>query len=231
MRKRISLKTRRPGLTIAEFRTHYEERHVPLGLSHIDHFRWRRYVRNYVVDRFGARVAFDGYTEFWDDEDGDDALNAFLASPDFERLDRDDRRFLSVDRRFSAVVAEEVLVESAGYDLAALKYAFLWRDGDPRAVGAFAARLVAALGDQLVEATLDRSMEQTLSNAPFTCLLSLRVTPETRLLENGRAVPGEGTALIRLDPVETPPSLLYRGRETRANSPQPGGRKYAASES
>jgi len=212
MRKRISLKTRHSDLTIAEFRDHYENRHVPLGLSYIERFQWRRYVRNYVVECFGSPVAFDGYTEFWDDGDNDDVLAAFLSSPEFEVLDRDDRCFLSVDRRFSAVVEEEVLVGVGDRDCDARKYALLWRGaGMPaRDSAEFAGRLVTRLGDRLVEATLDRVAGPPSLDAPFEYMLSLRVAGEKPPLGEGEAWPSARASLIRLDPVETPSDLLYR---------------------
>ena len=212
MRKRISLKTRHSDCTIAEFREHYEKHHVPLGLSFIEHFQWRRYIRNYVVERFGAPTLFDGYTEFWDDGDNDDVLAAFLSSPEFEILDRDDRHFLSVDRRFSAVVEEEVLVGVGDRDCDARKYALLWRGAGALAPDAaeFAGRLVTRLGDRLVEATLDRVAEPLSQDAPFEYMLSLRVAGEKAPLGEGEAWPSVGASLIRLDPVETPSELLYR---------------------
>ena len=50
MIKLLSVKTRREGSTREAFRKHYEERHVPLGLGFIDRFRWRKYVRNHVLE-------------------------------------------------------------------------------------------------------------------------------------------------------------------------------------
>jgi hypothetical protein len=92
---------------------HYEQRHVPLGLSFIEHFRWRKYVRNYVVGPAPASVDFDCVTEFWVAGREDQQRTAqFVASPAFSVLDEDDRRFLDVTRRLSFEVEETVLAES-----------------------------------------------------------------------------------------------------------------------
>ncbi|MAG33817.1 MAG: hypothetical protein CL908_23295 [Deltaproteobacteria bacterium] len=110
MIKLLSFKTRRPGLTSEAFRSHYETRHVPLGLSFIDHFRWRKYVRNYVVGPGLGRVGFDCLTEFWVAGSEDQERTArFVGSPEFSVLDEDDRRFLDVAHRLSFEVEEHLL--------------------------------------------------------------------------------------------------------------------------
>jgi len=113
MIKLLSFKTRRPDLTPAAFRSHYEQRHVPLGLSFIEHFRWRKYVRNYVVSPAPASVDFDCVTEFWVAGREDQQRTArFVESAEFSVLDEDDRRFLDVTRRLSFEVEEHVLAAS-----------------------------------------------------------------------------------------------------------------------
>lgn len=59
--------SRRPDVSPEEFRRHYEEIHAPLAASHLP---LSRYVRNYVVDRFGADIDCDCITEFWFDYPG-----------------------------------------------------------------------------------------------------------------------------------------------------------------
>ncbi len=70
MVKGIVLVKRKPGLTPAEFRQHYEEVHVPLTLSLFPTIR--KYVRNYVATiAFPASVEepeFDCITELWFDD-------------------------------------------------------------------------------------------------------------------------------------------------------------------
>lgn len=110
MIKILSFKTRRPDLTTAAFRSHYEQRHVPLGLSFIEHFRWRRYLRNHVVGCLSGNVDFDCLTEFWIASRSDQARTAaFVATPGFSILDEDDHRFLDVSRRLSFEVEEHIL--------------------------------------------------------------------------------------------------------------------------
>ena len=144
MIKLLSFKTRRSDLTPTQFRSHYEQRHVPLGLSFIEHFRWRSYVRNYIVDPGPECVDFDCLTEFWVGEREDQARTArFVASPEFSVLDDDDRRFLDVTRRLSFEVEERILagskpdIASAG----ALRPAMFIERSEAMTAAEFAARL------------------------------------------------------------------------------------------
>lgn len=110
MVKVLSVKTRRRDTTRAAFRRHYEERHVPLGLGFLDRFRWRKYVRNHVLDATSGDVDFDCLTEFWFASRADQEGTArFAATPDFAVLDEDDRRFLDVDRRLACELGESLL--------------------------------------------------------------------------------------------------------------------------
>ncbi|MCP4907663.1 MAG: EthD domain-containing protein [bacterium] len=114
MIKLLSFKTRRPDLTPDVFRSHYEEHHVPLGLSFIEHFRWQRYVRNYVAHPVTGGVPFDCLTEFWVSARADqERTTRFVGSPEFSVLDADDRRFLDITRRLSFEVKEILLSESS----------------------------------------------------------------------------------------------------------------------
>ncbi|MFO0690392.1 MAG: EthD domain-containing protein [Myxococcota bacterium] len=113
MIKLLSVKTRRDGSTRAAFRSHYEERHVPLGLGFIDRFRWAKYVRNHVLDVETGRVDFDCLTEFWFASRDDQAsTRVFAASPEFAVLDEDDPRFLDVSKRLSFEQAETLVAGS-----------------------------------------------------------------------------------------------------------------------
>ncbi|MBW2426993.1 MAG: EthD domain-containing protein [Deltaproteobacteria bacterium] len=88
-----SLMMRRPGLETVAFRSHSEKRHVPLGLSFIDHFRWRRYALDYVVTSIRNPGDFNCVTEFWVADGADqERIAAFAGSPEFELLGADDRR-------------------------------------------------------------------------------------------------------------------------------------------
>lgn len=214
MRKRISLKTRRPGLSPEAFRDHYENRHVPLGLEYVDRFQWRRYVRNYVVATIGTPVAFDGYAEFWvDDEADDEALARFVASPEFATLHEDDGRFLDVEARFSGEVAA-VPFQPRGRSRgdAVVKVTLLWTAGpEPAAeVVARASRITTHLGDCVVDAALEQVLDPP-PKAPFDTLL-------TMFLADARAddvpldtMPERPWSLLTLDPVETPADRLFGG--------------------
>lgn len=223
MRKKISLKTRRPGLSHAAFREHYEDRHVPLGLAYVDRFRWRRYVRNYVLDQRGAPVGFDAYTEFWIDPDADEeALARFVASPEFHGLHADDRRFLDVDARFSCDVVE-IPLDPGARDAAdagpVSKLTLLWRSepvAASEAVG-LVHRITAPVADQLVAASLDRVLEPP-ATAPFDHLLTLRLASAGAGASalDASAIPWERWSLLTVEPVETPASKLYGAGDSLA---------------
>ncbi|MBW2422712.1 MAG: EthD domain-containing protein [Deltaproteobacteria bacterium] len=219
MRKRISLKTRRPGLSPGAFRDHYENRHVPLGLAFVDRFQWRRYVRNYVLEVIGAPIAFDGYTEFWvDDDANDEVLARFVASPEFEVLKEDDRRFLDVEARFSCEVVEVPFGRNArdpGPDAPAAKVALLWKSGPApaRDVAALARRITEPVADGIAEATLEEVVDPP-PTAPFDTLLTLRLAADLAADLAVDALPATSWSLLTLDPVETPADRLFGGSRT-----------------
>lgn len=212
MRKRISLKTRRSDRTVAEFRDHYETRHVPLGLRFIDRFQWRRYVRNHVLSVEGTPVSFDCYTEFWVDDGTDDReLERFIASDAFRVLDEDDRRFLDIERRFSGELREESIATAGAERPVVSKRALLWRTGpgqeEHELARSVAHEIVASLGDRVVGATLDRLVGEPAPDPPFDTLLTLELADaEAVALPAG---PTTRWSLLTVDPVETPASLLY----------------------
>ncbi len=221
MRKRISIKTRRPGLSPDAFRDHYENRHVPLGLGYVDRFQWRRYVRNYVVDVLGRPVAFDAYTEFWVDDDADDeALAQFVASPEFAALHEDDARFLDVEARFSCEVVTvpiEIAPEGsrnadATRGEAAEKVTLLWTsDGEATAESAaHASAITTALAGRVLDATLEQVLDPP-PTAPFDTLLTLFLCDARAVDVPVDRLPMGSWSLLTLDPVETPADRLYGG--------------------
>ena len=226
MRKRISLKTRRRGLSPEDFRDHYEHRHVPLGLAFIDRFQWRRYVRNYVLEVIGAPVAFDGYTEFWVDDDADDEVLArFVASPEFETLKEDDRRFLDVEARFSCEVVELPFARNRrdpGPDAQTLKLALLWTSGaaPPSEVAALAERVTAPVIDRIAEVSLEKVVDPA-PTAPFDTLLTLRLAGARAADLVVDAMPATSWSLLTLDPVETPADRLFGGSRMASTEPKP----------
>jgi hypothetical protein len=228
MRKRISLKTRRRGLSPKDFRDHYEQRHVPLGLSFIDRFQWRRYVRNYVLDVFGAPIGFDAYTEFWVADDADDeALARFIASHEFRTLDEDDRRFLDVDARFSCEVVEKSLeLDTAKGGLAGevVKAALFWRAGvsSPSESLELVRKLLAPIADCVVDATLARVVASPPA-APFDSLLTLRLASARAADLDLDAMPSVSWSLLTVEPVETATERLFGpGGSVALAEPPPG---------
>ena len=221
MRKRISLKTRRPDLSREAFRSHYEGAHVPLGLTFIDRFHWRRYRRNHVLSSRGLPVGFDCYTEFWVDEKEDDsALTEFVQSPEFQVLNDDDARFLDVTQRVSFDVREVSLLGSADETDATdvrVTIGIALRDGATAAesTSALAERILETLGARVLSATLDARLGTEPTGpppaAPFDGLLRLELDGALPAMRDSTPLGGNRSSLLVLDPVETDPALLYSG--------------------
>jgi hypothetical protein len=206
VRKRISLKTRRPDLSRREFRQHYEQEHVPLGLQFIDHFRWRRYLRNHVVSVTGIPIGFDCYAEFWVDEDFDDrSLEVFIRSPDFGVLNEDDRRFLDTSKRLAFDVGEHPLVAGPDEAGAATKVAIIWKNGSESSDEEefVSERIIDSLGDRIVSAVLDKVNGAIPPNAPFDRLLTLGIRDEDPIVLDQVVRPDGGASVIVVDPIET----------------------------
>lgn len=218
MRKRISLKTRRAGLSAEAFRDHYENRHVPLGLGFVDRFQWRRYVRNYVIEAIGTPVGFDGYTEFWvDDDANDDLLAKFIASPEFDVLKEDDERFLDTEARFSCEVVRAPFEQEppggrSHPDTETAKVALLWKTGAARSPesAALARRITRPVADHILEATLEQVVDPP-TTAPFDTLLTLHLANARATDLDVDAMPAPPWSLLTLDPVETPTDRLFGG--------------------
>ncbi len=215
MRKRLSIKTRRPDLSRSEFRRYYETNHVPLGLSFIDHFGWLRYVRNHVLSSRGALITFDCFAEFWVADDADDeALYRFLRSEDFRRLDLDDREFLDISRRLSLEVREIVLhADESGRLEQCNKAVLMWeQNSNPReAAETVAARIVSALPPRVCSATLNVALSPVPEESPFDVFLSLEYSENTPLEIDVSLLPKGRWALVEVDPLETPPEKLAVG--------------------
>ena len=213
MRKRLSLKTRRPDLSSEVFRAHYEYRHIPMGLAYVGVFQWRKYIRNYIQAPLEGGPYFDCVTEFWTADDYDDArLNDFVKSEAFRPLDQDDKHFLDISKRFSLDIDSETLVGSSAPEGAA-KAMLLWRSGggNMRAAHDAVAPLIDALSDQTLHATLDVSRTQSPDTAPFDSVLTLW----SREVLTGADFAGQGPRgrryIANIDAVETPRSQLYPG--------------------
>ena len=224
MIKLLSFKTRRPDLTPATFRSHYEERHVPLGLSFIDHFRWRKYVRNYVVSPVLGSVDFDCVTEFWvADREDRERTSEFAASPAFSVLDHDDRQFLDVTQRLSFEVEERVLAgsksgsSSLGTDRLAM---FIERPG-PMPAADFAAGIVEQAlsfstthGEVCDGIVLDLRRPGSSEEVGIHAILSVWLASARNLGDLAWPEVESPTRVVRLESVQTPSEVLYSGRES-----------------
>jgi uncharacterized protein (TIGR02118 family) len=109
MIKSLSLLTRRPELSHAEFVRHWVEIHAPLahavpGL--------RRYVQNHIVDERSrpdiptTEVAVDGVAELWFDDR--EAMARANASPEAKRLHADGALFIGGIKTF--IIEEKIIV-------------------------------------------------------------------------------------------------------------------------
>jgi uncharacterized protein (TIGR02118 family) len=112
MIKSLSLLTRRPEVSHAEFVRHWVEIHAPLahavpGL--------RRYVQNHIVeertrpDIATTEVAIDGVAELWYDDRA--AMDHANASPEAKRLHDDGALFIGGIKTF--VIEEKVIIPTS----------------------------------------------------------------------------------------------------------------------
>jgi hypothetical protein len=213
MRKRLSLKTRRPDLDVEVFRAHYEYHHIPMGLAHLGLFQWRRYVRNYIESLLEGKPYFDCITEFWVADDYDDALlQDFVKSEAFKPLDQDDNLFLDISKRFSLDLMS-VILAGAKEPETGVKTMLLWREGggDMNMARNAVAPVMEALANRTKFATLDVSQNPSPDTAPFDCILTLWTeAPFTGADFAGKGPAGPRT-ILNIDAVETPRAQLYPG--------------------
>jgi len=99
--KTVGLMPRRPDITRAAFRDHYENRHAPLALGK---FPFEKYVRNHLVASSPDPIGFDCLSEFWV---GDVAeIYRIMAGPVGDIMREDELRFTD-QRKIGPAVAEE----------------------------------------------------------------------------------------------------------------------------
>jgi len=219
MIKLLSVKTRREGSTHAAFRSHYEERHVPLGLGFIDRFRWRKYVRNHVLETRAGRVDFDCLTEFWfASREDQESTRRFAASPEFAVLDEDDPRFLDVSKRLS-FEQEETLVAGTRPAIAPpgtrrvsaifSNPAAIDADGFVRAIDEEARRLAADGLEDGAWLTVDRRTTAGPRPEALAAIVSIGAVAgrAPQMVWKGAIEPD---AIVLLDVVETPAERLWR---------------------
>ena len=113
MIKSISLLTRRPELSHAEFVRHWVEIHAPLAHAVPG---VRRYVQNHILDERRradiptTEVAVDGVAEMWYDDRA--AMDRGNASPEAKRLHDDGALFIGGIKSF--IVEEKVIIPISG---------------------------------------------------------------------------------------------------------------------
>jgi hypothetical protein len=140
--KVINLVKRKPHLTHAEFRDHFERSHAPMALHFCGHL-FARYRRNYVDVVLGGgdpRVEGSGFGEMrwgWDllsewiahDRRSFDEIHRIMAEPEIRRLfEEDEDRF--IDRK--AIVMMPCEVRDTGTVLDPRGTVFDTPDGRPR---------------------------------------------------------------------------------------------------
>src|SRR5262245_57656741 len=221
MPKTLSVKTRRADLSAAEFRRHYEGRHVPLGLGFRHRFGWTRYARNYVVAVRGGEATFDCLTEFWyADAAALAGTRAFARSPEFGVLDEDDRRFLDTGRRLAFEVEERLLAgppRGVGGEGVRRLAIVLGRPGDVPAhafrevAAGLGCRLAAAHPDACERVALDLREGEDAGALEMAAIVSLWPRAGSRVPTSlaCRDAPGP-CAIVELETVETPPEALAR---------------------
>jgi uncharacterized protein (TIGR02118 family) len=99
--KTVGLMPRRPDITRAAFREHYETRHAVLALGK---FPFAKYIRNHLVASDPDPVAFDCLSEFWVDDVGE--IHKIMAGPIGDIMKEDERRFTD-QPNIGPAVAEE----------------------------------------------------------------------------------------------------------------------------
>jgi uncharacterized protein (TIGR02118 family) len=102
--KTVGLMPRRPDISRAAFRDHYENRHAPLALGK---FPFRKYVRNHVVASDPDPIGFDCLSEFWV---GDVAEVLRIMAGEIGDIMREDERRFTDQPKIAPSVAEETHV-------------------------------------------------------------------------------------------------------------------------
>ncbi|MFC2000550.1 EthD domain-containing protein [Chloroflexota bacterium] len=109
MVKGIALLKRKPGLTVEEFRKHYEEVHAPLAVKLFPTIR--KYMRNYITSvpfpADAGELEFDCITEQWfDDMEGFQAMMDAGAGEAGRTISNDEKTFLDRAKTVYLLVEE-----------------------------------------------------------------------------------------------------------------------------
>jgi hypothetical protein len=157
--KTLALIVRRPDLSRAEFRDHYEEIHAPLAVRTLLEGT-TRYVRHHLREDLFGHAAFDVVTAFWyRDSAAAVEIMRRTETPAGDPIRRDELTFMDKAANTFFAVTEQVVFggedRAAGFSAVALVR---------RPAGADAAHFVAAYEKQQVPALLDSA------RAPAWCL-------------------------------------------------------------
>ena len=111
MHKFIALIPRRDDRSREFFRQHYEARHAPLAIAHIEHFQFKKYVRNHFLESLsGTEPNFDVISEFWyADMSALETVDAFLAAPESKVIHDDEDHFMNNPKVRSSKVHEHLI--------------------------------------------------------------------------------------------------------------------------
>ena len=112
MHRMLIFMKRKPGLTPAAFREHYEQRHIPVCMPYMKGAR--RYRRHYLEPLAGAaELPFDVITELWFDDRATCEIVAATMARDGMPADviADEERFLDRAKTHTAIddIAETAL--------------------------------------------------------------------------------------------------------------------------
>ena len=119
MHKFIALIPRREDCSREYFKTHYETSHAPLAIEYIEHFRFKKYVRNHILyPLVGTDPGVDVIAEFWYARLSDlKVVEAFLSSSTSQVIHDDENRFMIPSQVVSSQVHEHLIGGPArGFD-------------------------------------------------------------------------------------------------------------------
>ncbi len=221
--KTVGLMPRRPDITRAKFREHYENNHAPLALRNIANFPFQKYVRNHLNsdapdDILGAPV--DSLSEFWfKDAAAVDQARAFLGTPEGEIVREDERRFTDQPKIASfqsneLLIAGRERVNDSGSTVRKACWPLILEPaykGDPegKALQPALAKAVAGIPGRW---TLDLQVPgRTYGNVPFDAILNHWVQ-DAPPADMASRLQGIARPLARIDAeqLETPDDKLAK---------------------
>jgi uncharacterized protein (TIGR02118 family) len=206
--KSICLLSQKPGSSRTQFRDYYEATHAPLAAQH---FPFRKYVRNHVLDADDA-IDFDVVSEFYVD---DFALTAnVLAGPAGAIFDADEKRFMN-QALVRPAMAQETLAYGPPRDVVRSPerrwLLMLTGDGANQAALDWGRAIGEECG-QIRRVTLDwaTSFSTDERRFPFAGMLSLWLMEGATLKRNFRETPDRLVVHVAVltEVCETPPEQL-----------------------